>query len=176
MRWAFGGLKDISWHARTFLPGYINFKVLASVPKPPEEQQMKVSQSAQINTAQRHTALTPHQSPDRWPLLLLEIDTGTITYFIKKNSWGLEGLMAPATCTFFIHVKGNAQTFIMKCNKWKIHDSSPPFMWSPQSFVKLMTILFKVTLKSYSRYKDTVQDYSSDLCKACEEGREQARS
>lgn len=49
-------------------------------------------------------------------------------------------------------------------------------MRSPQSFVKLMTILFKVTLKRYSSYKDTAQDYSSDLCKACEEGREQARS
>lgn len=48
---------------------------------------MKVSQSAQINTAHRHTALTPHQSHDRWPLLLLEIDTCTIINFIK-NSWG----------------------------------------------------------------------------------------
>lgn len=49
-------------------------------------------------------------------------------------------------------------------------------MRAPQSFVKLMTILFKVIWKSYSRYKDTAQDYSSDLCKAYEEGREQARS
>lgn len=69
--------------------------------------------------------------------------------------------MAPATCTFFIHVKGNAQTFIMKCNKSKIHGSSPPFTQSPQSFVKLMTILFKVTFKSYNRYKDAAQDCSS---------------
>lgn len=57
---------------------------------------------AQTNTAQRHTALTPHQSHDRWPLLLLEMDTCTIIYLIKNSCGGgsLEGLMAPATCAF----------------------------------------------------------------------------
>lgn len=115
-----------------FLPGYINFKVLAGLPKPPEEQQqMKVCRQ-----------LRPTRPRDTQPRLHTTALTDGPYYYWKLiqalSSVSLEivggaggGLMAPATCTLFIHVKGNVQTFIMKCNKWKIHGSSPPFMRSP---------------------------------------------
>lgn len=39
-----------------------------------------------------------------------------------------------------------------------------------------MTILFNIFFKSCSNYKDTAEDYSPDLCKAGELGKEKTRS
>lgn len=73
------------------------------------EEQVKVLLSATVTkeSSFRSTAPSPHQTYDRWPLLLLEMDTYTIIYF-TENHWGLNGF---SFLRFFQTCEGKCPNF-----------------------------------------------------------------